>query len=128
QRPRHRWPGHPHPRRRRRTQGEGRPVGGRPRIHPRNPPAPRCVVHQATGGPDPGGAAATTRRDANPEGAREPVTAMFRSLGVFNYRVWFIGALMSNIGTWMQRTAQDWIVLTELTDHDAAAVGITMAL
>src|SRR5690554_3762293 len=53
---------------------------------------------------------------------------MFRSLGVFNYRVWFIGALMSNIGTWMQRTAQDWIVLTELTDHDAAAVGITMAL
>ncbi len=28
----------------------------------------------------------------------------------------------------MQRTAQDWIVLTELTDHDAAAVGITMAL
>ena len=53
---------------------------------------------------------------------------MFRSLGVFNYRVWFVGALMSNIGTWMQRTAQDWIVLTELTDHDAAAVGITMAL
>ncbi|MHA6693789.1 MFS transporter [Homoserinimonas sp. A520] len=56
------------------------------------------------------------------------MTAMFRSLGVFNYRVWFIGALMSNIGTWMQRTAQDWIVLTELTEHDAAAVGITMAL
>jgi MFS family permease len=53
---------------------------------------------------------------------------MFRSLGVFNYRVWFAGALFSNIGTWMQRTAQDWIVLTELTDHDAAAVGITMAL
>jgi MFS family permease len=28
----------------------------------------------------------------------------------------------------MQRTAQDWIVLTDLTDHDAVAVGITMAL
>jgi MFS family permease len=28
----------------------------------------------------------------------------------------------------MQRTAQDWIVLTKLTNHDAAAVGITMAL
>ena len=53
---------------------------------------------------------------------------MFRSLGVHNYLLWFIGALTSNIGTWMQRTAQDWIVLTELTDHDAAAVGITMAL
>lgn len=54
--------------------------------------------------------------------------AMFRSLGVFNYRVWFVGALVSNIGAWMQRTAQDWIVLTELTDHDAAAVGFSMAL
>lgn len=28
----------------------------------------------------------------------------------------------------MQRTAQDWIVLTELSNNDAAAVGITMAL
>jgi MFS family permease len=28
----------------------------------------------------------------------------------------------------MQRTAQDWIVLTKLTNHDAAAVGFTMAL
>lgn len=53
---------------------------------------------------------------------------MFRSLGTFNYRIWFAGALVSNIGTWMQRTAQDWIVLTDLTDHDAAALGVTMAL
>lgn len=53
---------------------------------------------------------------------------MFRSLRVANYRIWFAGALVSNTGAWMQRTAQDWIVLTELTDHDAAALGITMAL
>ncbi len=53
---------------------------------------------------------------------------MFRSLAGVNYRIWFAGALISNIGTWMQRTAQDWFVLTELTDNDAAAVGITMAL
>jgi MFS family permease len=53
---------------------------------------------------------------------------MFRSLSLFNYRLWFAGALVSNIGTWMQRTAQDWIVLTELTDNDAVAVGITSAL
>ena len=52
---------------------------------------------------------------------------MFRSLRVFNYRVWFIGALISNVGSWMQMTAQDWVVLTELTDHDATAVGFTMA-
>ncbi|MGO1770190.1 MAG: MFS transporter [Microbacterium sp.] len=53
---------------------------------------------------------------------------MFRSLRSFNYRVWFLGALVSNIGTWMQSTAQSWVVLTYLTDDDAGAMGITMAL
>jgi MFS family permease len=53
---------------------------------------------------------------------------MFRSLSGYNYRVWAGGALVSNVGTWMQRTAQDWVVLTQLTHHDAAAVGIVMAL
>ena len=56
------------------------------------------------------------------------MSSTFRSLAGINYRLWFAGALVSNIGTWMQRTAQDWIVLTELTDNDAVAVGITMAL
>jgi len=56
------------------------------------------------------------------------VTAMFRSLSGRNYRIWFSGALVSNIGTWMQRTAQDWLVLTQLTHDDAVAVGVTMAL
>ncbi|WP_430647931.1 MFS transporter [Agromyces sp. GXS1127] len=53
---------------------------------------------------------------------------MFRSLASVDYRIWFIGALVSNIGAWMQATAQSWVVLTELTDNDALAVGITMAL
>lgn len=53
---------------------------------------------------------------------------MFRSLRVRNYRIWFAGALFSNIGAWMQATAQNWVVLTELSDNDAVAVGITMAL
>jgi MFS family permease len=53
---------------------------------------------------------------------------MFRSLAVRNYRLWAAGALVSNVGTWMQRTAQDWIVLTILTKNDALAVGVTMAL
>jgi MFS family permease len=52
----------------------------------------------------------------------------FRSLHILNYRIWFIGALVSNIGTWMQRTAQDWLVFDHLTDHDAGAMGVTMAL
>ena len=52
----------------------------------------------------------------------------FRSLGIYNFRLFFIGAFVSNVGTWMQRTAQDWIVLTKLTHNDAAAVGVTLAL
>jgi MFS family permease len=52
----------------------------------------------------------------------------FRSLRNVNYRIWAAGALVSNIGSWMQRTAQDWIVLTELTDRNATAVGIVMGL
>ena len=52
----------------------------------------------------------------------------FRSLGNANYRVWAAGALVSNIGTWMQRIAQDWLVLTELTHNNASAVGIVMSL
>jgi MFS family permease len=53
---------------------------------------------------------------------------MFRSLRVHDYRLWASGAIVSNVGTWMQRTTQDWIVLTRLTHHDAFAVGITTAL
>lgn len=52
----------------------------------------------------------------------------FRSLGILNYRIWFFGALISNIGTWMQRTAQDWLVFDHLTAHDAGAMGVTLAL
>lgn len=53
---------------------------------------------------------------------------VFRSLRNYNYRVWAAGALVSNVGTWMQRTAQDWLVLTQLTRNNASAVGIVMAL
>jgi len=53
---------------------------------------------------------------------------VFRSLRSFNYRVWVVGAFVSNVGTWVQRTAQDWLVLTQLTHHDASAVGLVMAL
>jgi MFS family permease len=52
----------------------------------------------------------------------------FRSLRGFNYRTWAVGALVSNVGTWMQRTAQDWLVLTELTQKNATAMGIVLAL
>ena len=55
-------------------------------------------------------------------------TGTFRSLRNRNYRLWASGAIVSNVGTWMQRTAQDWIVLTQLTHHNATAVGIVMGL
>lgn len=52
----------------------------------------------------------------------------FRSLENYNYRLWAFGSLVSNVGTWFQRIAQDWLVLTQLTHYNAAAVGVVMAL
>ena len=56
------------------------------------------------------------------------MSAMFRALDNRNYRIWAGGAIVSNIGTWMQRVAQDWLVLTVLTNHSGAALGITTGL
>jgi MFS family permease len=56
------------------------------------------------------------------------MSSMFQSLGSYNYRLWAAGALVSNVGTWMQRIGQDWLVLTVLTPHNATAVGTVMAL
>src|SRR5690606_34913976 len=61
-------------------------------------------------------------------GALMPVHGTFSSLAIHNYRVWAIGALVSNVGTWMQRIGQDWLVLVVLTDNNATAMGIVMAL
>ena len=58
----------------------------------------------------------------------DPATGTFRSLRGYNYRMWAGGALISNVGTWMQRTAQDWLVLTQLTHNNATAVGVVMSL
>jgi MFS family permease len=52
----------------------------------------------------------------------------FRSLASFNYRLWIFGTFISNVGGWMQRTAQDWLVLTQLSHNNATAVGVTTAL
>ncbi|MGX4691408.1 MFS transporter [Streptomyces sp. JNUCC 63] len=53
-------------------------------------------------------------------------SSMFSSLRVRNYRLFFLGQVVSNTGTWTQRIAQDWLVLS-LTGS-SAAVGITTAL
>ncbi|MEE2054836.1 MFS transporter, partial [Nocardiopsis tropica] len=53
--------------------------------------------------------------------------AMFRSLAVRNYRLYALGQLLSNPGTWMQRIAQDWLVL-QLSGGSGIALGMTTAL
>jgi MFS family permease len=57
-----------------------------------------------------------------------PLKSTFRSLANYNYRLWAGGAVVSNVGTWMQRVAQDWLVLTQLTHNNASALGVVMAL
>ena len=52
----------------------------------------------------------------------------FSSLGIRNYRIYATGAFVSNIGTWMGRVAQDWLVLTQLTNHSSSALGIVTGL
>lgn len=59
---------------------------------------------------------------------KDRVAGTFRSLRSFNFRLWTAGALVSNVGTGMQRVAQDWLVLTQLTHHDASALGIVTGL
>lgn len=52
---------------------------------------------------------------------------MFRALRNRNYRLWASGQIVSLVGTWMQRVAQDWLVLT-LSGGDGFAVGVVLAL
>jgi MFS family permease len=51
----------------------------------------------------------------------------FRALSNHNYRLYAAGAVVSNTGTWMQRVAQDWLVL-QLTNLNGSALGITTGL
>jgi MFS family permease len=52
---------------------------------------------------------------------------MFRSLRVRNYRLYAGGQVISLTGTWMQRVAQDWLIL-ELSGNSGAAIGVVLAL
>ncbi|WP_405871685.1 MULTISPECIES: MFS transporter [unclassified Streptomyces] len=71
-------------------------------------------------------APAPTTHDSPPDPGTARKSSMFSSLKVRNYRLFFGGQVVSNIGTWMQRIAQDWLVLS-LTGS-ATAVGVTTAL
>ncbi|RZS41002.1 putative MFS family arabinose efflux permease [Herbihabitans rhizosphaerae] len=61
--------------------------------------------------------------DDPPEGKR----GTFVALRIRNYRLFASGQVISNVGTWMQRIAQDWLVLV-LTGNDPVALGIATML
>ena len=52
----------------------------------------------------------------------------FHSLRYFNFRLWFFGNIIASTGMWMQRVAQDWLVLTVLTQNSGTQVGVVTAL
>ncbi len=66
---------------------------------------------------------------ADPPEPEEPGrrSGMFRSLANRNYRLFALGQVVSNTGTWMQRIAQEWLVL-QLSGGSGVALGIATAL
>src|SRR5690606_5404695 len=56
------------------------------------------------------------------------MSATFSSLKHHHARICFGAALLANVGAWMQRVAQDWLVLSALTDSSGIAVGVVTAL
>ncbi|MBO0870353.1 MAG: MFS transporter, partial [Micromonosporaceae bacterium] len=58
---------------------------------------------------------------------RARMRGTFRSLHIPNYRLFFIGQLVSLIFGWVQITAQDWLVL-QLSHNSGTALGVVTAL
>lgn len=130
------------------STGNGAHSAPAPQDEPATDTTTRAADETATGTPDETAAGAATRaetRTAAPAGAAPPPNStepparageqepgearkpsMFSSLRIRNYRLFAMGQAVSNTGTWMQRIAQDWLVLS-LTGS-ATAVGITTAL
>ncbi len=57
---------------------------------------------------------------------RSTAERTFSSLANPNYRKYFFGQSTSLVGTWMQSTAQSWLVL--VLTHSATAIGVVVAL
>lgn len=89
---------------------------------------PRCPIP-----PDPSPSpispsASTSPSPAPPSPSGPPARRQttFASLRIRNYRIYAFGQLFSNTGAWVQRIAQDWLVLT--ITGSATSVGLTTAL
>ena len=83
-----------------------------------------CPLTRAATTADPDSDQLLLETQLSDEIRRRPST--FSSLRTRNFRLFASGQVVSNTGTWMQRIAQDWLVLS-LTGS-ATAVGITTAL
>jgi len=83
-----------------------------------------CPLTRAATTADPDSDQLLVETQLSDEIRRRPST--FSSLRTRNFRLFASGQVVSNTGTWMQRIAQDWLVLS-LTGS-ATAVGITTAL
>ena len=60
-------------------------------------------------------------------GMRVDENGNWRSFRHRNYRILFPANAVSNIGSWAQRIAQDWLVL-ELTDNNGYYLGLVTAI
>ncbi len=98
------------------------------RSRPVGSTGPRAVGPTTAATTDQGLANPATEHTAEPAaGPVQPAKVeTFAALKIRNYRLFFSGQVVSNTGTWMQRIAQDWLVL-EIT-NSPLAVGITTAL
>ena len=80
-----------------------------------------------TAATDPAGSVPGGPDDGDERDGGKATGGMFRSLRTRNYRLFLSGQIVSNTGTWMQRVAQDWLVL-ELAHGSGTALGITTGL
>ena len=55
----------------------------------------------------------------------EIVARQFSSLTIYNYRIYFFGQMFSQVGIWMQTTAQAWLVL-QITGSACALGTVTL--
>ncbi|MBA3738654.1 MAG: MFS transporter [Actinobacteria bacterium] len=60
---------------------------------------------------DPPGEIATEPTRGKRPGRARGLRRTFRGLQTRNYRLFFTGQIVSAVGTWMQRVAQDWLIL-----------------
>src|SRR4051794_21895087 len=77
--------------------------------------------------PPPGRPSPAAKGTPNPGKPRHFLSPTFRALHNPNYRLYAAGGVVSNTGTWMQRVAQDWLVL-QVSGHNPTALGITTGL